>query len=119
MQRGRNTRKLLKSEKYSLKRLQPELMKRRISKAKNDVESQKTLDMHLYNSDTVKAEIIWTLKSVMDGFSVRSNDELNETLSAMFPDSKIAGSFIMARTKSMYAFNMIYILTSNLYCYQV
>ena len=61
--------------------------------------------MHLYNSDTIKAEIIWTLKSVMDGFSVRSNDELNETLSAMFPDSKIAGSFSMARTKSMYAIN--------------
>ena len=40
-----------------------------------------------------------------DGFSVRSNDELNETLSAMFPDSKIAGSFSMARTKSRYAIN--------------
>ena len=54
--------------------------KKNVSNAKNDVESQKTLDMHLYNSDTIKAEIIWTLKSVMDGFSVRSNDELNETL---------------------------------------
>ena len=41
----------------------------------------------------------------MGGFSVRSNDELNETLSAMFPDSKIAGSFSMARTKSTYAIN--------------
>ena len=41
----------------------------------------------------------------MDGFSVQSNDELSETLSAMFPDSKIAGSFSMARTKSMYAIN--------------
>ena len=79
--------------------------KKNVSNAKNDVESQKTLDMHLYNSDTIKAEIIWTLKSVMDGFSVRSNDELNETLSAMFPDSEIAGSFSMARTKSMYAIN--------------
>ena len=26
-------------------------------------------------------------KSVLGGFSVRANDELNETLSAMFPDS--------------------------------
>ena len=67
--------------------------------------SQKTLDMHFYNSDTIKAEIIWTLKSEMDGFSVRSNDELNKTLPAMFPDSKIAGSFSLARTKSMYAIN--------------
>ena len=79
--------------------------KKNVSYAKNDVESQKALDMYLYNSDTIKAEIIWTLKSVMDGFSVQSNDELSETLSAMFPDSKIAGSFSMARTKSMYAIN--------------
>ena len=72
-------------------------MKRRMClNAKNDLESQKTLDMHLYNSDTIKAEIIWTLKSVMDGFSVPYKDELKKTLSAMFPDSKIAGSFSMA-----------------------
>ena len=79
--------------------------KKNVSNAKNDAECQKTLDMHLYNSDTIKAEIIWTLKSVMDGFYVRSNDELNEALSAMFPDSKVAGSFSMARTKSMYYLN--------------
>ena len=79
--------------------------KKNVSNAKNDIESQKTLDMHLYNSDTIMAEIIWTLKSVMDGFSVRSNDEFNETLPAMFPDSKIAGSFSMGRTKLMCAIN--------------
>ena len=79
--------------------------KKNVSNGKNDVESQKTLDMHLHNSDTIKTEIIWTLKSVMDGFSVQSNNELNETLSAMFPDSKIAASFSIARTKSMYAIN--------------
>ena len=39
MQSGRNTRKLLKREKYSEKKNE--------SNAKNDVESQKTLDMHL------------------------------------------------------------------------
>ena len=70
-----------------------------------DYEGQKTVDMYLYNSDVSKAELIWTLKSVMDGFSVRSNDRLNETLLAMFPDSKIAGKFNMARTKSMYTIN--------------
>ena len=40
-----------------------------VSNAKNDIESRKTLDIHLYNSDTIKTETR-TLKSVMDGFSV-------------------------------------------------
>ena len=61
--------------------------------------------MHFHNADCIKAEIIWTLKSVLGGFSIRVNDDLNETLSAMFPNSKIAANFSMARTKAMYAIN--------------
>ena len=38
-----------------------------------------------------------------NGFSYRANDELTETFAAMFPDSQIAKSFSLARTKSMYA----------------
>ena len=34
--------------------------------------SQKTLEMHFRNADCIKAEIIWTLKSVLGGFSVRA-----------------------------------------------
>ena len=49
--------------------------------------SQKTLEMHFHIADCIKAEIIWYLKSVLGGFSVRANDEFNETLSAMFPDN--------------------------------
>ena len=45
---------------------------------------------------TLKAEIIWTLKSVMNGFSVQAK---------MFHDSKIASSFSMARTTNMYVMN--------------
>ena len=37
-----------------------------------------------------KAEIIWTLKSTIDGFLVRSNDHINDTFAVMFPDSDIA-----------------------------
>ena len=47
-----------------------------------------TLDMCVTKSDTLKAEIIWTLKLVMNGFSVRANDELKHTFAAMFPDSQ-------------------------------
>ena len=49
---------------------------------------------------------VWIIATLlMKGFSVRTNDDLNETLSAMFPDSKIARNFSMARTKAMYAIN--------------
>lgn len=75
------------------------------SKCSEAVEKQPTLESFITNSDTLKAEIIWSLKSIINGFSVRSNDELSDTLVAMFPDSKIAKSFNMARTKSMYIIN--------------
>ena len=68
-------------------------------------QGQKTLAMYFHNDDCINLEIIWTLKSVLGGFSVRVNDDLNETFSAMFPDSKIARNFIMARIKTMYTIN--------------
>ena len=70
-------------------------------------QSPEILEMHFHNADCIKAEIIWTLKSVLGGFSVQANDDLNETPSAMFPDSKIARNFSIARTKAMYAINNI------------
>ena len=53
----------------------------------------------------MKAEIIWILKSICNGYSNRSCEQLNSTLKAMFPDSKIAEAFLMGRTKSMYLIN--------------
>ena len=61
--------------------------------------------MHFHSADCIKAEMIWTLKSVLGGVSVRENDDLNETLSAMFPDNKIAEKFSMAKVKAMYPIN--------------
>ena len=66
---------------------------------------QEMLDLHVYNADVVKAEIIWILKSICSGYSNRSCEQLNCTLEAMFPDSKIAEAFSMGRTKSMYMIN--------------
>lgn len=63
------------------------------------------LDMCVTKSDTLKAEIVWPLKSVMNRFSVQANDKLKNTFAAMFPDSKIATSFSMTRTKTMYIIN--------------
>ena len=53
----------------------------------------------------MKAEIIWILKSIGSGYSNRSCEQLNCTLKAMFPDSKITEAFSMGRTKSMYMIN--------------
>ena len=66
---------------------------------------QQMLDLHVHNGDVVKAEIIWILKSICSGYSNRSCEQLNCTLKAMFPDSKIAEAFSMGRTKSMYMIN--------------
>ena len=41
----------------------------------------------------------------MSGYSIRSNDDLFETFSAMFPEFKTVKLFSMARTKSLYVIN--------------
>ena len=44
-------------------------------------DGQQTLEDVLVPSDSVRAEIMWSLKSVMSGYSVRSNDDLSFTKS--------------------------------------
>ena len=57
-------------------------------------EKQSTFELHLEKSSATKAEIIWTLKSVISDYSARSNEDMNETLAAIFPKFEA--------TKSMY-----------------
>ena len=59
----------------------------------------------MYIADVVKAEIIWILQSICSGYSNRSCEQLNCSLKAMLPDSKIAEVFSVGRTKSMYMIN--------------
>ena len=66
---------------------------------------QQTLDLHVHNANFVKSEIICILKSICSGYSNRSCEQLNFTLKAMFPDSKIAEPFSMGRAKSTYMIN--------------
>ena len=40
-------------------------------------DSKQTLDMCVRKPDALEVEIIWTLKSVLNGFSVQVNDRLN------------------------------------------
>ena len=78
---------------------------------------QQTLDLRVHNADVVKAEIIWILKSICSGYSNRSCEQLNCTLKAMFPDSKILEAFSMRRTKSMYMINHGLVPFLSHFCY--
>ena len=66
-------------------------------------DGQQTLEDVLVSTNSVRAEIIWILKSVMSGYSVRSNDDLSLTFAAMFPELKRI--FNMTSTKSTYVIN--------------
>ena len=59
----------------------------------------------LTNVDVLKSEIIWLIKCITSGFSNRSCDQMNDVVACMFPDSNIAKSFAMGRTKAMYMTN--------------
>ena len=51
---------------------------------------QATLEVVVNNSGKLKAEIIWTLKTVSSGYSNNSSKDISNLFYAMFPDSKIA-----------------------------
>ena len=44
-------------------------------KQNNVSHEQQTMEKCVTNADTIKAETIWTLKFIKNGFSFRSNDE--------------------------------------------
>ena len=68
-------------------------------------EKQSTIELHLEKSNAMKPGIIWTLKSVMSGNSARLNENMNETLAAMFPEFEATKWFQMSRSKSIYVVN--------------
>lgn len=61
-----------------------------------------TLTSFLHKDDVTKAEIMWTLKTVMSNYSYNSATGLNELFQAMFPDSEIAKKFQLSSTKMAY-----------------
>lgn len=68
-------------------------------------DGQRTLDDILSQTNSTTAEIIWILKCIMSGVSVRFNDDIVETLKAMFPELNNLKDFSLGRTKSMYVIN--------------
>ena len=60
------------------------------------------VDSYVAKESVSKAEIIWVLKNVISGFLLRSCDGISDCFKKMFPDSKIANKFSLARTKCSY-----------------
>ena len=54
------------------------------------------------STDTLKAEIIWTLKAVSSHYSYKSCEDNGKVFAAMFPDSQIAASYKCGERKSSY-----------------
>ena len=54
------------------------------------------------NQAIMKAEILWTLKTVTSHCSYKSNENINDIFQAMFPDSAIAKGFRCGERKTAY-----------------
>ena len=63
---------------------------------------QGKLDDYLLDGSIINAEILWTLKSVMGHFPLRSFAQINSLFSAMFKDSQIAAKMKFGKTKCSY-----------------
>ena len=60
------------------------------------------IDSYVAKESVIKAEIIWVLKNVMSGFSLRSCNVISDCFKEIFPDSKIANKFSLATIKCSY-----------------
>ena len=69
------------------------------------VSMQQTLTASVLDSSSLKAEIVWALKSVMSGYSNNSSSDMNVTFQIMFPDSNIAKQYQMGPDKLKYIVN--------------
>lgn len=64
--------------------------------------SSRQLSIINYENASLQAEVIWLAKLASCNFSFRSVDDLGNTFKVMFPDSKIASSFSIGRTRASY-----------------
>ena len=69
------------------------------------VTSTGTLNSMVVPVNSLRAEILWTLKVGTSHFSLRSCIGLDELFREMFDDSKTAGSFQLSKTKCGYFIN--------------
>ena len=65
---------------------------------------QTTQNMNKYvtKNQVLKAEILWTLKTVTSHCSYKSNENVSDVFRSMFPDSEIAKRFTCGERKTSY-----------------
>ena len=63
------------------------------------------LTASVLDSSSLKAEIVWALKSVMSGYSNNSSSDMNATFQTMFPASNIDKQYQMGPDKLKYVVN--------------
>ena len=66
---------------------------------------QTTIEHSVSGSQVVKAELIWTLTTIVKDFSNNSNEDMNLTFQAMFPDDRTASNFTCGPDKTIYLTN--------------
>ena len=75
------------------------------SSSANKVLSQSTIDTNIIFNSVIKAEIIWSLFSVCEGFSNNSAKYLNQTFQSMFSECPTAQKFQLGPDKLKYVIN--------------
>ena len=73
----------------------------KISSSVSFQSAQQSVDSFVYTSQTIVTEIIWALKTVSAGHSLRSNESIVDCFKKMFPDSKIKKNMSIGETKLM------------------
>ena len=62
-----------------------------------------TVESHQHRpSQTLRAEVIWILKTIRDHHSYSSNEGISKLFKAMFSDSEIAATFTSGKNKTSY-----------------
>ncbi|GFO13486.1 queuine tRNA-ribosyltransferase-like protein [Plakobranchus ocellatus] len=64
--------------------------------------SKQPAPLKVSNNAVLRAEVIWTMRTISVHSSARSSDDVGNVFRDMFPDSKIAESFQCDRTKLGY-----------------
>jgi hypothetical protein len=64
--------------------------------------SSQSVNNFTTKTNTLTAEIWWSLKTIDSNFSFSSNSDLNFVLNKMFPDEQMISNFKCGETKSMY-----------------
>lgn len=73
------------------------------TKTSNEADkAEATISCWTAREGVIKAELLWSLKSVRSDFSYNSADDTPKLFQEMFPDSNIASRFSMSHTKLSY-----------------